>query len=52
MKLKFRLPRSWYTAPPPDTRRTTCTPRSATTSASISSIVFWLRPMMIARAFT
>ena len=36
----------------PETRRTTCTPRAATTSASISSTVFWLRPMMMARAFT
>ena len=50
-KVKFRLPRSWYTAPPPDSRRTTRTPCVRTKSALISSAVFWCLPTTMVLSF-
>jgi hypothetical protein len=46
--LQLRLPRSWYTAPPPDTlRRTGSSERSETSTHG-----FWLRPTTTQGSFT
>lgn len=48
---KLRLPRSWYTAPPPVARRTTATPCASVQGTSTSSAAFWLSPKITEGAF-